>query len=348
MHLFWLWYRHEKSSGEAESRRHDSTLWFPIIPLFYRHVTPGSTHLNVLGIVDVKSDLRQHYDRTWVIPFYLRSTEGDEGFRYIFPLFYRSWDKDSERSLNLIWWQGRDYARKEESNHLFPLYFSWESPREETMFILGLYLHDSSRYRRQNFLYLFDHREYPERESDRYSYLFGVVDYEISPEIKRFRLFYGMLSSYTNYRNSDDYEFSVLWVLSTWKRRGSYYQSSFLPLWYYKSVEGEWSFLSPIGLTYLSKEKAGDFDLGLLGLIYYRNNRIPEHRDRRLWLMGILWNEVHRPERGYRSIGSLWGLLWELETESETKYSEMSILKFVYKRVTMNGEVYHRVFGIKL
>ena len=347
-HLFWLWYRHEKSSGEAESREYESTLWFPIIPLFYRHAAPESTHINVLGIVDLKSDMRRDYDRTWVVPLYLRSRKGDEGFRYIFPLFYRSWDRNSERSLNLLWWQGRDYARGEESNHFFPLYFSWESPREETRFILGLYLHDSPRYRRQNFLYLFDHRGYPGRESDRYGYLFGIVDYEISPEIKRFRLFYGMLSSYTNYRNSDDYEFSVLWVLSTWKRRGSYYQSSLLPFWYYQSVEGEWSLLSPIGLTYLSKGETGDFDLGLLGLIYYRNNRIPEHRDRRLWLMGILWNEVHRPERGYRSIGSLWGLLWELETESETKYSEISILKFVYKRVTMNGEVYHRVFGIKL
>jgi hypothetical protein len=347
-HLFWLWYRHEESSGEAEGRRYDSTLWVPIIPLFYRHVTPQSMHLNVLGIVDVKSDVRRDYERTWVIPFYLRSTEGDEGFRYIFPLFYRSWDRDSERSLDLIWWRSRDNAKKKESNHLFPFYLSWKSPGESTSFTLGLYLHNSANYQRQNLLYLYDHQEYPDREFERYGFLFGLFDYQISPEIKRFQLFYGMLSSYTNYRNSDDYEFSMLWVLSTWKRRGSYYQSSLLPLWYYRSDEGEWSFLSPIGLTYLSKDRTGDFDLGLLGLIYYRNNNIPEHRDRRLWLMGILWNEVHRPERGYQSVGSLWGLLWEYEWESETRYSEISILKLVYKRVNMDGEVYHRIFGIKL
>ena len=62
----------------------------------------------------------------------------------------------------------------------------------------------------------------------------------------------------------------------------------------------------------------------------------------------MLWNEVYKKERGFHSVGMLWDLLFDYETETETGYSKFSILKFLYKRVELNGEVSHRVMGIKL
>jgi len=344
-HLCLLWYSHRESS-ESENE-YDATLWVPVVPLFYRNVTEDGSHYNVLGFIDVKSDSEEQYSRTWVLPFYLDGSEKDEGYRYIFPLFYRSWEKDSESKLDIIWWRSRNKTTREESNHIIPLYFSWESPQEETRFVLGLYLHDSASYQRQNFLYLFDHQEYPEREYDRYGFIFGIFDYQVSPEIKQFRVLFNILMGYTDYRRSDDYDFHLLWILATWKRRGDVYQNSILPFWYYKTDGEEWYLLSPITLTYLSRDRTGDFDLGVLGVVYYRNNDIPGQYDRRMWLLGTLWNEVHRPERGYTSIGMFWGLLWEYETESETKYKELSILKFLYKRVELDGDIYYRVLGMK-
>lgn len=344
-HLCLLWYSHRESS-ESE-QEYDATLWVPVIPLFYRNVTEDSSHYNVLGFIDVKNDSEEQYSRTWVFPVVLTGREGDEGYRYIFPLFYRSWEKDSESKLDIIWWRSRNNATSEESNHIIPFYFSWKSPEETNIFVLGLYLHDSASYQRQNFLYLFDHQEYPEREYDRYGLIFGIFDYQVSPEIKQFRLFYNILMGYTDYRRSDDYDFHLLWILASWRRQGDIYQNSILPFWYYKTDGEEWYLLSPITLTYLSKDRTGDFDLGVLGFLYYRNNDIPGQYDRRMWLLGTLWNEVHRPERGYKSIGMFWGLLWEYETESETKYKELSILKFLYKRVELDGDVYYRILGIK-
>ena len=56
-------------------------------------------------------------------------------------------------------------------------------------------------------------------------------------------------------------------------------------------------------------------------------------------LLGIPYYHIHKRERGYESTGSFWGLLWEYETESETNFTKFSLLKLLYKRVDMNGEV---------
>jgi hypothetical protein len=122
------------------------------------------------------------------------------------------------------------------------------------------------------------------------------------------------------------------------KRDGGYFSHRLQPLWYYSSDEDEWPFWSIAGLTYLHHDSGGAFDLGVLGLAYYRNEDLKEGSDRRMVLLGTLWNEVKRPERKYHSRGMLWGILWDYETEDETGFRKFSILKGLYKRVEINGQ----------
>jgi len=235
------------------------------------------------------------------------------------------------------------------SSHLVipPLlsYFN-TSPGRSTRIILGTYWHRSDNYSRQNLLFLFDHRYYKDSDTDSYGLALGLARYAVSPEVREFRLFYGMVADYKNYLNIPDYDFDFLWFIITARRNGERISNSFLPLYYYSSDKQSWSFLSPIGLTYLSRDSDGDFDLGLLGLVYYRNNKIYEKKDRRMWLLGSLWSEVKRPERGYHSMGMLWGILWSYETEKETGYEKFSILKGLYKQTRKDGRVKRKFFWV--
>ncbi len=346
-HLFWLWYYNSESYVDEEkgALTYSNTLWFPVLPLVYIHTSDSETHWNAFGFIDRVSS--PDYSRFFVLPLFYRSEE--KGGSHCNVLGIIDWKYDSNESLSRSWFLPVWLWYPGEESHLFifPIltYFA-RSPEESTTFILGTYWHSSENYERQNVFYLFDHKRDIQYDSDSYRYLFGTIHYETSPDVMEWDLLFGLLMKYRSYKDSQDYEFEFMKVISTWERDGDYFQSSILPFWYYEEDKDSWSILSPVSLTYLSEDKSGDFDLGLLGLLYYRNNKIHEREDTRAVLGGTLFWERHKPERGYHSFGSLWGILWDYETESETGFKKFTILKGLYKRVVMNGEVKHKFFWI--
>lgn len=125
-------------------------------------------------------------------------------------------------------------------------------------------------------------------------------------------------------------------VLSEWEKIGNSRKSSLLPFWHFSSDQNERTLIAPF--SYFSKNDEGDLDLGLLGIAYYRNNDLPDMSETKALLAGTLYWERKKSERGYHSVGSFWGILWDYETESETGFEKFSILKGIYKRVKKNGE----------
>ncbi len=291
MHCSPLHFRsYEESPGS-----HESTWWFPIIPLVYRSASPGFIHYNVLGIVDYERDEKNEYSRTWLLPLYYNSRSGDE----------------------------------------------------KTSFILGYYSHSKGTTYSKNFLYAFGYYDYPERDAWGWHALFTTVSYDVAPEVKEFRLFWGALASYTAHQNGD-YAFDFLWVLASLKREGDRFQSSLMPFWYYSGNPQGYTFVSPALLTYWSDHGDEKFQLVALGALWYRNAHLDRGTDRQMLLLGAPYYFIQRQERGYEERGSLWGILWQHEHERETGYSKFSLLKFLFKRVDMNGDIRYRVFGIEL
>ncbi len=314
---------------------------------------------------------------SWLFPVYYyqnRGSGGDVERTHCSPLHYRyvsvhgadgvaestSWfplvpltyfhDTGQRRHVNLLGFFDRmkDAERREERLWVLPFYFSWAAPGESIRFLLGLYLHRSPEYNRENFLYLYDHELYRAESRESRAFLLGTVHYEISPELKQFRLLYGALLDYSRARAGSDYSFSLATILYQQSRTGERFVSNLTPLWYYKNEAARWSALVPLLLSYVRDgEDQGALQVLGLGALWYRNYRPRESKDRQMLLLGIPYYTVQRAERGYRSAGSLWGLLWEWETESDTNFSKFTLLKFVYKRVNMNGEVYHRLLGIR-
>jgi hypothetical protein len=121
-----------------------------------------------------------------------------------------------------------------------------------------------------------------------------------------------------------------------------------LPLYYKdvtKSKDYEW--ITP--LLYFSKINPKEkLEHSTLGLVYYNSENLETKESLQSVLLGILYYKTVKPkERGYTGRGSLWGALWEYNTEDETNYSKFSILKILYSRREDDQGVRHRILFLE-
>jgi len=343
-----LFYYYNEETRYPDGIQAGSTFWVPVLPLFYKHNSGTYSHWNLLGLLDSCRD--RDYSRFFFLPFYYSTEEKGESHHNIAGII-DWWSGENGTNTSMVFplyrWSGDE---KSSSLVLFPLlsYFG-RGPDGKTRFIAGAYWHESQNYERQNFLYLFDHRKYTGSgyNFDRYSMLFTTMQMDISPEVREMRLLWGTLLNYKNYRNSENYDIdAVLWLAGI-ERSGTYFHNRVLPLYWYSSDTYETHLVVPPVLSYFSKDQNGNFDLGLLGLVYYRNENRYAGKDRLMWLLGSVYSEVRVPERKYHSMGSLWGILWDYETEGETGFTKLTILKgIVYKYINDKGETKHTVLGV--
>ena len=302
-----LHYRESFKQSSDESY----TFWAPIIPLFYFNSDKDSSHTNILWIADYEKNRTSDYTRFWLLPVIFSKT-GDYGYFHIAPLYFSTWDKKAD---------------------------------DNTHIICGLYLHDMPGYSRKNFLYLYDHISENYGKNNDYSFLFSTVEYQVDPEIKKIRALWGLLADAGWNRQRYDIEgFAYLAAIESEK---GYFHSRILPVWYYESTENSHTLVIPPVLTWDSSDSdRRKFQMWALGALWFRNYKPDMQSDLQAALLGIPYYKYQTAERGYESRGSLWGLLWEYETEKETGFTKLSLLKFVYKRVEIDGEVTHKVLGI--
>ncbi len=342
-----LFYYNSEAITQTGGVLNGSTLWLPLLPVFYSSNSGEYSHWNLLGLLDKCSD--KNYSRFFLFPLYYSTAENGEYHKNILGII-DWWSSENGIDTSMVfpfyWWSG---YKESSTLVLFPLlsYFNSE-PGEKTRFVAGAYWHESPTFERQNFLYLFDHQKYIDESypRDEYSLLLTTMELHVSPEIKEMRLLWGTLLNYKDYRNSENYDIdAVLWLAGI-ERQGDYFHNRVLPLYWYSSDKYETTLVVPPVLSYFSKDSNGSFDLGVLGLVYYRNENKYAGEDRRMWLLGALYNEVKVPERKYHARGSLWGILWDYEIEEETDFTKFTILKGLYKYINDKGETEHTVLWV--
>ncbi len=305
--LSFFHYRHDVEEPEEKAY----TFWAPIVPLYYHSTDNQSSHTNILWFYDYEKGITGDYTRRWLLPFIYHKS-GDDGYFHIAPLYFSAWD---------------------------------EKNNDNTYIICGLYLNSKPGYSRENFLYLYDHISNDSGNYHEYSMLFTTIEFEIDPEVKRIQALWGLLMDAEWTKSGYDIE-GLLWLAAV-EKDGGYFHTRALPLWYYESTETTHTLVIPPALTWDSKDSDDSkFQLWALGALWYRDYDPAEKSDLQAALLGIPYYKIQRAERGYESWGSLWGILWEYESESETGFSKFSLLKFIYKRVELDGEVQHRVLGI--
>ncbi len=347
-----LLYYSGSSSRDGDISTSESTFF---LLGYYRHRDSDVTHTNVLGLFNRRYDRAQQREENWIFPAYVYEGNDEEGYwSWPIVLSYYGWGKQYRQVMvaGLFWYRNDDAAR-ETYLHLFPLYISRRSPDSYDYLVLGTYWHGAPGHSRQNIWYLYDHRHYDEGNVDRWSFLFGLAEYRRTDRLKDFNAALGLLAEYRNHLDSEDWRVSLLWL--GYEHRGDYRKWNFLPV-AYRSVDGEESYwVFPLALQYYHSYGDEVFHLVGLGALYYRNYRPEERRDRELWVLGAAYDYVQKPaidtRRDYRSRGSLWGFLWEYETESvqdSQVWSQVSVLFKLYRRINDQGEIVHRVLGVTL
>jgi len=273
----------------------------------------------------------------------------------ILPLFYHSENKYSTHT-NLFWfidWGNSKTNKYEKHFMIAPLYFSWQYSKDETnKIVFGLYLTQKKKYTYWNFLFLANYENNQRQNTiyddsyKKFGLLFNSFYFKIEKDYTKFEFLYGLGVDYHNFKNNQNYSFSLLTVLYNIKQYKNDFSHSLLGLYHYKSTKNSYSLIMPALLSYINKTPTSKTQVIGLGLIWFQYENYVDKTDYEYLLLGIPYYKKTKPERGYVSYGSLWGLLWEYEKETETDYTKFSLLKFLYKRVHHQGKTTTRVLGI--
>ncbi|MCE9599763.1 MAG: hypothetical protein K8S54_17525 [Spirochaetia bacterium] len=328
--------------------------WTALIAGLYLHASEKESRQNFLYLLDHSRENERHSYGALLGAVDYTSEPNVSRFNVLYGLLvnYRSQLADAKSNLDLafLFYLGAVKSGDNNTHHrLLPfymysdsplntffasplLYYNSDHPGENkpsswTAFAAGLYLHSSPDYERQDFLLLYDHKR--DFDTDYYQGLLGLVGFETRKEYLHHRLL------------------PVYWYEST-------PQSTFLvsPILYYNNDRSKDEFRAdiPIAIPFVWHYSQTGQDISQCALActaWFNRFDSQERSARAMLLAGLLYNDVQRPERGYRSRGSVWGLLWDYETETNG-FSKISVLKFVFSRTTDESGTRTRILGFSI
>ncbi len=286
-----------------------SQYFFPIVPIVYREESSKSSHTNILLFFDrkVNNNILERF--------------------IIFPYYYSHSDTRNEKSSSYY--------------HLFPVYFSKVSSKEYTAFISGFYIDSNESLDYMNLLYLLEQKSENKNKTSEYSLLFRSFFYLTAPQAFNLRILYGIGEVSLKPKLT---QMNFVWL--SYRHAEEEKVVNLLPLYYNNEskVESEsTSWVTPI-LYYSNQTTKRKLEHSTLGLVYFHSEDSTTQESLQNILLGIIYYKTVKPkERGYTGRGSLWGALWEYNTEEDTNYSKFSILKILYSRREDNEGVRHRI-----
>ncbi len=312
-------------------------------PGYYHSSDAVGTHTNLLLLADLSTDHKRGLERLWLMPVFAHRgyhedmARGDSAYTYVAPIYY-----------------GHDPGEETTSLHLLPIAYSWYTPAstgdvagrpaEFTLFAGGLYVRRAGDESRDNFLYLVD-RDVRGAYAD-YGLLLNSLSLETGPDKLHMNAGYGLLAGV----RSEEERFSANILWASHEHDTDTLHNSFFPLWWYEHESTARSttwFLAPLlsGGKHTPNES---YQLIGGGALYHEfSDTYADEYSQRI-LLGAVYENVRRPERGFSARGSLWRYLWEYEYETETDYEKFSVLKFVYSRTHHNGRTNYRILGVRV
>lgn len=260
---------------------------------------------------------------------------------WITPFFYRNMMPDRTRT-NFLWfvdWEWyketdynkfsktklESYSKEEKLSHLliFPFY---KTSNSFSLIPLSFNYWHSDGFSTFTF---FNYLKW-EKTGHYYNFLY-LVESENTESEYRFRSLGDILWSFKR-EPSRINRMTLLWLGYDDKSYKTVY--NFFPIVRTADAEKEKSRLYGPFLYYLFDSEEENTELMIAGLGYYHNKTKSDNQYSTYILLGALYQEKTEIERGYVKRGSLWGWLWEYQTE-DNGYEKFSILKlFSYTKET--------------
>ncbi|TGK82669.1 hypothetical protein EHQ24_14305 [Leptospira noumeaensis] len=261
----------------------------------------------------------------WITPFFYRHSSETSTRTNLFWFVDWEWYQEKNLSKNDNSKSINKYESKETLSHIliFPFYKtnssfsviplsfnSWNSDSFTTFSFLN-YLEWNRTGHYYNFLYL--------------------IESENTESKYQFKSLGGLFWNFDKSQNNIN-RLTFMWLGYDDKSYRKIY--NFFPIVRTADAAGEKSRLYGPFLYYLFDSEEEKTELVLAGLGYYHNQTKSDNQYSTYLLLGALYQEKTEIERGYVKRGSLWGWLWEYQTE-DNGYEKFSILKlFSYTKET--------------
>ncbi|HPD04288.1 MAG TPA: hypothetical protein PLJ75_03370, partial [Spirochaetota bacterium] len=289
-----------------------------------------------------------------IFPFYWFSVYTEDGYKVTRSFSLIHYNKEYSNNgliakslyINPLYYKSVNTMDKHDDTFAIPLCLMWQHRDDDgqSLFVAGYYRYRSKSYTRDTMLFLYDYKNYyssGEAIKTQHSLLLTTMTVTTEPEVLRLRLLWGALFEYDRDKNKPMYDVdALLWLVGVEEDNYSF-SHKILPLYYYYSEHQFNLLIIPVLLSGCYRHYYKIVDLGLLGLLYYRNEDLLMNDGRRMVLLGTIFDETKKPERKYHSVGSLWGILWAYEKEEETGFTKFSILKGLYKYTEKDGSGKH-------
>lgn len=277
---------------------------------------------------------REH--TVWITPFFYRNSRESRARTNLFWFIDWEWYKEQDLNLNSKTKPAIPLEYDKKLSHLliFPFYktntsFSviplsfndWSGEEFTTFTLLNYYKWDRKGHY-YNFLYLIESEN-------------SEVDY-------RFRSLGGLLWGFEKRKLEID-RMTFMWL--GYDNRSHQTTFNFFPIVRFADAEKEKSRMYGPFLYYLYDSEEEKTEVMLAGVGYYHNKTKTDNQYSTYILLGVLYQEKTEIERGYIKRGSLWGWLWEYQTE-DNGYEKFSILKLFSYSKEVDGT--KRIMGISI
>jgi hypothetical protein len=333
--LFWpypTYYSTNKTGSITEST-------FFTIP-FYRSKYNDRTFTNILLLWnwETVSDKLSYY---MLFPFYYQP--GNDRYFHVMPFYFsNSYEsKESKTTDNSFFFFGYyQNIRKEvnynsfNNNFFYFLYRYNHEARENnftdtSLFLLGYYQNSVKDLNRNSFNNRF------------FYYLYQYQSEQNS--IRNIRVLWLGYQNENNYSGDTDKYGTKTYNLFplVWHERNLYSSTDYATDKKSDVLATAWVFGPFLG--YSTRKENYSLDWALFGALYW-NKKETEESTKHI-LLGTLYFESEKKERGYHSYGSMWGWLWEYQTEEESDYYKFSIIK-IFSVSKYKGKT--KIMGIEL
>jgi hypothetical protein len=341
---------YQNSVGEKEKninllsifyyRENENSNSFGLFPLFGKRRTLISSMNYLLPLYYFDSEKTEYISSTdfITIPFLFKTSkvENTETMKYQLPAYlpfvYNYSSENENRGFNIL---TLFYSRKSKnysSLGLIPLFHFSDSNTDKSelnetySYFFPYFQFEDKETKIRNLLGLLYHQNYTKRtDTNSLSILYPLLNIKTTPKEFHYENLLGLIEYNADPETSD---FNLIWL--GYKNHKKEKSLNLFPFYYSSESESEKKKVILPLLTYTNNTKEEDFQSTGLSIIYHSKKDLITKEEDTLWLLGILYYHITRPsERGYEGQGSLWGLLWEYKTESETNYKKLSILKVI-------------------
>lgn len=273
------------------------------------------------------------------------------------------------KEISFLSWLGAGYRNDSQQKiyNLSFLFFHKTTPNSYTNWTLGNYTESDNFHFYQNFLFLIEYESNQQKTDWSYHFLLRSFSHKsIQQEKDSYNIknegLYSILWDYNSGKDKFSYDMlkgifmdlsktndrwdrsTILWLGYT--NETSSVTHNYFPVYYNSTEEKKFKDVYGPFLRINSVDEFERLDLGLLGIGYFYNKTFANNQEIFHIGLGSVYREFTEVQNGYRSRGSLWGFLWEYQSEEQTQFRKFSLLKLFSYTVEEDGR--KKIMGIEL